>query len=144
MAFNCFIKPEIDDHDLNSDREETLDHELAMQERVVIDHKLVEGVAIDISLECQSDLLFGLLFFSLLFNFGQFFSREQLVDSLCHMLFDRLLDVVIDPLSKHMVHIFSSYEFQSNVKLGKKQQDNITGNPKLVKVTHFFLIIDNG
>ena len=70
LAFNCFLKPEEDDHDLNGDCEETLDHELAMQEWVVIDHKLVEGVAIDISLKSQSNLLLRLHLFSLLFNFG--------------------------------------------------------------------------
>ena len=70
LAFNCFLEPEEDDHDLNGDCEETLDHELAMQEWVVIDHKLVEGVAIDISLKSQSNLLLRLHLFSLLFNFG--------------------------------------------------------------------------
>jgi hypothetical protein len=54
---------------LNGNSEETLDHELAMQEWVVIDYKLVEGVAIDISLKIQSNPLLGLLFLRLLFNF---------------------------------------------------------------------------
>ena len=69
LALHCFIEPEVDDHHLNGYREETLDHELSVQEWVVIDYKLEESVTVDICLQSQSDIFLLLLFFTLLCYF---------------------------------------------------------------------------